>query len=107
MSVRPDNRLRDAPMTPVACGSCGARVLARKSSWEQTSVQWDAESVARCTRRRGAPGIARDAPFALCPDLRESIEAAVRQGALPVLEQAGTPMGFSAAAEEGSHADRG
>lgn len=92
MSVRSDNRLRDAPMTPVTCGSCGARVLARKSSWEQTSVQWDAESVARCTRRRdtpsddGALAMARDAPFALCPDLRESIEAGVRQGTLPVLD---------------------
>lgn len=79
-------------MTPVTCGSCGARVLARKSSWEQTSVQWDAESVARCTRRRdtpsddGALAMARDAPFALCPDLRESIEAGVRQGTLPVLD---------------------
>jgi hypothetical protein len=51
--------------------------------------------------------MARDAPSALCPDLRESIEAAVRQGALPVIENACTPMGFSAAAEEGSHADRG
>jgi hypothetical protein len=92
VSVRSDNRLRDAPMTPVTCGSCGARVLARKSSWEQTSVQWDAESVARCARRRDAPrhrgalGMARDAPFVLCPDLRESIEAGVRQGTLPVLD---------------------
>ncbi|MBB2993749.1 hypothetical protein FHR72_005260 [Mycolicibacterium iranicum] len=92
MSVRPDDRLRDAPMTPVVCGSCGAQVLARKSSWEQTSVQWDAESVARCARRRDAPRdrhalvSARDARFALCPDLRQSIEAGVRQGALRVLD---------------------
>ena len=93
MSVRPDNRLRDAPMTPVTCGSCGARVQARKSSWEQTSVQWDADSIVRCAQRRDAPrGTAaltmlRDTPFALCPDLRESIEAAVRRGALPVLDE--------------------
>lgn len=93
MSVRPDNRLRDAPMTPVTCGSCGARVQARKSSWEQTSVQWDADSIVRCAQRRSAPHgtgaltMLRDTRFALCADLRESIEAAVRQGALPVLDE--------------------
>ena len=92
MSVRPDNRLRDAPMTPVTCGSCGARVHARKSSWEQTSVQWDADSVASCARRRMSPhgtGVttSRDVPVSLCLDLRDSIEAAVRRGALPVLHQ--------------------
>ena len=48
MTVRPDNRLSDAPMVPVHCKSCEARVLVRKSSWEQTSVQWDATATARC-----------------------------------------------------------
>ncbi len=35
-SVKTDNRLDEMPMVPVACRSCGARVLARKSSWSQT-----------------------------------------------------------------------
>ena len=93
MSVRPDNRLADAPMQPVDCRTCGARVLVRKSSWEQTSVQWDAASLARCERRRDAGGRTggrvdvRDAAFSLCANLRESIEAAVRQGAVPVLDE--------------------
>ncbi|MGE2834723.1 hypothetical protein [Mycobacterium sp. SMC-4] len=84
MSVRPDNRLADAPMQPVDCRTCGARVLVRKSSWEQTSVQWNAAAVERCVHRRTA---GRDGERFLsgCAGLRESIETAVRQGSLRVL----------------------
>lgn len=85
--VRPDNRLADTPMRPVDCGTCGARVLVRKSSWEQTSVQWNAESTARCTQRRYA--LSRDDVPPLCSQLRESIETAVRRGSLPVLDETG------------------
>jgi len=46
-SVRVDNRLDDTPMMPVVCHDCGARVLARKSTWNQTSVQLE--------RRRDGP----------------------------------------------------
>jgi hypothetical protein len=41
-------------MRPVDCAACGAVVTARKSSWDQTSVQWTAESLGRC-RERAAP----------------------------------------------------
>jgi hypothetical protein len=91
VTLRPDNRLADAPMRPVECHTCGARVLVRKSSWEQTSVQWGAASLARCDHHRDAAGRTggrvdvRDETFWLCPRLRESIEAAVREGTLPVL----------------------
>lgn len=88
MSVRPDNRLSDAPMSPVTCGTCFARVLARKSSWEQTSVQWDAASLLKCKRRREvADASAGGQPAFLqgCRDLRDAIEAAVRTGDLHVL----------------------
>ncbi|MGV0834150.1 ferredoxin [Mycolicibacterium thermoresistibile] len=77
-------------MVPVGCGSCGAQVLVRKSSWQQTSVQWNAVARQRCTRR-GRPtadggAVVSDAFLVLCAPLRESIEAAVQQGALPVLD---------------------
>ncbi|CAJ1587352.1 hypothetical protein [[Mycobacterium] wendilense] len=90
MTVRPDNRLSDAPMRPVTCGSCGARVLARKSSWEQTSVQWSRAAMAQCLERRRADEQAaspvRRGLFLVCAPLRASIEAAVLDGALPVLD---------------------
>ncbi|WP_082945301.1 hypothetical protein [Mycobacterium sp. 852013-50091_SCH5140682] len=94
MSVRPDNRLRDAPMTPITCLSCGAHVLVRKSSWEQTSVQWNAASRSKCTvpssyspRRLRGCGDTGGAGLLVCQQLRMSIEAAVRNGSLPVLDE--------------------
>ena len=96
MTVRPDNRLNDAPMMPVTCGSCGAHVLARKSSWEQTSVQWNRNSLERCIERRQCEqpatpslvggAVLRPGLFMACARLRASIEAAARDGALPVLD---------------------
>lgn len=90
MSVRPDNRLSDAPMQPVICEACSARVLARKSSWEQTSLQWDAASLQQCKRRQEEADVSgRQHPAFLrgCTDLRDAIEIAVRRGALRVLDE--------------------
>jgi hypothetical protein len=90
MAVRPDNRLADSPMVPVACRCCAASVLARKSSWNQTSVQWDAEASARCLERREAENLAAYAGrslFLACSALRESIVEAVRHGDLPVVDE--------------------
>lgn len=96
MSMRPDNRLGDAPMSPVTCGSCGAQVLARKSSWEQTSVQWNRAAMWRCLERRQteeqpaqtSPGgaVLRPGMLLVCPRLRSSIETAANAGSLPVLD---------------------
>ena len=88
-SVRTDNRLDEMPMVPVACRNCGARVLARKSSWNQTSVQWNADATARCAERaRGRPH--RRSPvaglFLACSALRDSIEAAVQTGELAIVD---------------------
>ncbi len=80
-------------MTPVRCGSCGARVLARKSSWEQTSVQWNGAAMARCRERQSVgerPSVCgadlRPGTFLVCARLRASIEEAVGAGSLPVLD---------------------
>jgi hypothetical protein len=90
MAVRPDNRLTDSPMVPVACRRCGASVLARKSSWNQTSVQWDAEASARCLERRDAENLAEHAGrslFLACSALSDSILEAIRHGDLPVVDE--------------------
>lgn len=85
MTIRADSRLLDSPLVPVTCRHCGAQVRARKSSWQQTTVQWDATALAACAQRRGADPA--DRPFLGCSRLRESVDDAVRQGALPILDE--------------------
>lgn len=84
-------------MVPVACGTCGAQVLVRKSSWEQTSVQWDRTSMSQCLERGKAqeqPSQAgfsaaalRPGMFLVCAQLRASIEEGVSTGSLRILDE--------------------
>ncbi|MGO9926375.1 MAG: ferredoxin [Mycobacterium sp.] len=87
--VREDNRLDEMPMMPVACRNCGAEVLARKSSWNQTSVQWNADATARCAERAEAQMSAHAGRgvFLACSALSESIADAVRRGDLSVVDE--------------------
>lgn len=88
--VREDNRLDEMPMVPVACANCGARVLARKSSWNQTSVQWNADATARCAERADAQKIATPGSrgvFIVCSALSAAILDAVRRGDLSVVDE--------------------
>ena len=90
MAVRPDNRLADAPMVPVDCRRCGAQVLARKSTWNQTSVQWNADASACCLERRDAENLAAHSGrglFLACSALSASIAGAVGRGELPVVDE--------------------
>ncbi len=84
MSVRADNRLGDAPMLPVACRSCGTTVLARKSSWQQTTVQWSKDAMAACTSWEHGCSVRGELP--VCHPLRDSIARAVVEGGLPVVD---------------------
>lgn len=96
MTVRADGRLSDAPMTSITCQPCGAEVLVRKSSWDQTSVQWNAQSLSQCRERAemlaqakmetGLGGI-RPGLLLVCAGLRASIESAAGTGALPVFDE--------------------
>jgi hypothetical protein len=90
MTTRTDNRYADSPMVPLACRRCGAGVLVRKSSWNQTSVQWDAEASARCIERRDAENLAAHSGrgvFLACTALSDAIVDAVRHGDLPVVDE--------------------
>jgi hypothetical protein len=89
VTVRADNRLADAPMVPVSCSRCAATVLARKSSWQQTSIQWSADAYDACTERQAAELIAAHRPhgvFLGCAALKESLAEAVRRGEVGVVE---------------------
>jgi hypothetical protein len=88
--ARTDNRLDEMPMMPVACRSCGARVLVRKSTWNQTSVQWNADATDRCTERAEAEKVSAHANrgvFLVCSALRESILDAVRHAGLAIVDE--------------------
>jgi hypothetical protein len=87
MAVRPDNRLADAPMAPVDCRRCEAELLARKSTWHQTSVQWNADASARCEERGDADKLAGHGRglFMACSALG-SLMAAACGGVLPVVD---------------------
>jgi hypothetical protein len=61
----------------VGCRSCAAVVLVRKSSPQQTSVQWTTEAARQCPAGLGAL-------VPTCPGLRASIDHAVREGRLEV-----------------------
>jgi hypothetical protein len=90
MTVRIDNRLSESPMASVACRRCRAHVLARKSSWNQTSVQWNTGAAARCLERRDPqnPGAySGRGVFLACSALTDSIVDAVRHGDLPVVDE--------------------
>lgn len=90
MAVRPDVRLADAPMQPVTCGTCGALVEARKSSWDQTSIQWNDAALAACVERRASsprPG-PNGATFTGCAALRDAIREAAVRGDLDVVDDA-------------------
>ena len=84
---RPDVRLEDAGMQPVSCEACGAEVAVRKSSWDQTMLQWDAEALGRCLERRESPPESprpnRNA-FSGCSALRDAIRRAAVAGELDV-----------------------
>ena len=93
--IRSDGRLLDSPPVEVNCGHCGATVLARKSSWQQTSVQWDAAATSRCLERRdaGAIELHKRGLFLACSKLRDSIEVAARSGAIPILDEPDEAVG--------------
>ncbi|KDQ70904.1 ferredoxin [Streptomyces sp. NTK 937] len=83
--MRLDNRLADGPpMRPLACERCAAQVLVRKSSWQQTSVQWDGRAAAACAERGPSGGA-----FEGCGALRDTIREAALRGALPLADGTG------------------
>ena len=98
-----DDRLADLPMTPVECQRCHATVQVRKSSWQQTSVQWDEAGARTCPERRpslSAGGI-READFFTCAGLRESIAQAALSGTIPLVEDMDEETAGGSAPREG------
>ncbi|GAA1774286.1 hypothetical protein GCM10009795_020450 [Nocardioides hankookensis] len=78
-----DQRLYTAArLVEVECLDCLARVGVKKNSDHHTSIQWTTEARGHCTalaRRTGARDV-KDS----CPRLVSSIEAAARDGQIPI-----------------------
>ena len=78
-----DQRLyTSARLVEVACLDCLARVGVKKNSEHHTSIQWSSDARRACpelSRRSGG----RDLHPA-CPRMISSIEAAVREGRIPI-----------------------
>jgi hypothetical protein len=72
-------------LTPLDCRSCANRVLVKKTSPTQTSVQWISAPATSCPEfaARVASG-ELSARIDTCPKLRASIELAITEGRLEV-----------------------
>jgi hypothetical protein len=72
-------------LNPVRCESCGVEVAVKKNSQKHTSVQWNAAAMAGCEEFREAVAAGKDSALILgCGRLKDSIDAAVRDGRLVV-----------------------
>ncbi|MFC7343384.1 hypothetical protein [Saccharopolyspora griseoalba] len=76
----------DGGLRPLACRTCGARVLVKKLSPEQTSIQWTGSTETCPEISERAAGGQHPALVDTCPNLRSSIERAIGEGELPVSE---------------------
>ncbi len=81
---RSDNRLDEVPMRPLSCDTCAATVLVRKSSREQTTLQWNAAARAACHELGNSP--IPGPALAGCSRLAQTIDEAVARGRLPVVQ---------------------
>ena len=82
--ITPDD---DRLMQELVCRRCATTVLVRKNTLTQTSIQWLGDAGETCTEL--AEQRAAGTPTGLvsgCTALRESIDDAVREGRLQVLE---------------------
>jgi hypothetical protein len=71
-------------LTPVTCSTCGVEAMVKKNSRQHTSVQWTPVAVAACPEITAARAADPNALVLGCPQMRASIEDAVRAGDLVV-----------------------
>ncbi|KQY64334.1 MULTISPECIES: hypothetical protein [unclassified Nocardioides] len=81
-----DQRLyTQARLVKVQCLDCLARVGVKKNSDHHTSIQWDHEALGQCQEfARMSSQPAGRAVHTACPRLLGTIEAAVREGEIPI-----------------------
>jgi hypothetical protein len=77
-----------AGLRPVTCHACRTRVLVKKNSAQHTSIQWTSDAASSCPvfAAQAASG-ANTALLDTCGQLCDSIDYAVREGALKVADE--------------------
>jgi hypothetical protein len=83
--VTPDD---ERPLREVVCRRCATTVLVRKNTLTQTSIQWLADAGTVCAElaERRAAGV-HTGRVPRCEALRTSIDEAVAEGRLEVLDR--------------------
>jgi hypothetical protein len=72
-------------LVPVLCQACNVEVAVKKNSRRHTSVQWNATAMAGCLELAEGPSGQETVALRLgCGRLKESIDAAVRDGVITV-----------------------
>ncbi|ATY16564.1 ferredoxin [Amycolatopsis sp. AA4] len=71
-------------MQPLRCQHCAARLLVRKSTVHQTSLQWNAAAVETCAELGASP--MPGPALAGCSRLKESLDAEVAAGRLRIVQ---------------------
>jgi len=73
-------------LRPLACASCGTRVLVKKNSVKHTSIQWTTDAGSCPVFAEHARSGENTALLDTCPKLVDSIDTAVRDGEFGVLD---------------------
>ena len=84
-TIEEQRRYTSEGLAEVECEACAARLRVKKNSEQHTSIQWTLQSITACKvfGERSTSRERRDVHLS-CPNLMASIDAAVRDGALPV-----------------------
>lgn len=77
----------DGEMRPVECRTCGTCVLVRKNSYQHTSIQWTSDPAQSCPTYADANQTGSRTARPTCPRLKASIDHAVLEGLLDVLDE--------------------
>ncbi|RAX45955.1 ferredoxin [Arthrobacter sp. AQ5-05] len=91
MDQQSDARLLEIPLQSLDCTECVARVLVRKSTWQQTSIQWTEEALESCRELPATRcGERPKDRFIGCESLRNEIREATNDGRLEVVYRSDT-----------------
>jgi hypothetical protein len=84
-TLEDQRRYTSARLTEVACLDCLAKVGVKKNSDHHLSIQWSEEAVRGCPELNRMPTRADGRPLHQgCPRLLASIDAAARDGVIPI-----------------------